>query len=642
MHSKRMKRQYLSLFLCRYRQRIRQLILLSILFLMLPLQSWPFGQTEIDTPCGNSLSEQDNTYSPSRLLELLQQAEKTGSPEAECYDSLYRSLFFPSDSLQYEYHKARLRMVLYSGKTEVIEGVLDEYKSLADKTNSVQIKGGYWLSRGNAYFANGEKSLAESAYRKAIGFFDQTEDQRRLYLVYSNLSMVYLYGKKYEAAYQYLLLSQQLAGKTETLISEQEKAVVLNNIGLTYLRRDMYQVADSIFTEVREKASAIEDGAYPMVLSLINQIEVAGLQEDWERGEALLEELELYMEEFNYLLPAYTEAAFRIYLGKQQYARAEYVLDSLRRYELNKRTSLSDDFYFMKIEYHLALNQPDQALAAIDLAEGLAREDAQSRVALSESRVKALLLKGDAGLASIEMRELGRRHNAFEHLSKQLRVEEMAAIYELETFKNQRDQAERVAQAAELRATLLERNRLYLGAALLFAIAALITLGMLLRINQKRVAEARAKAQAARKHSEQLDKQLKVQRQNALQSCIGAAQLKNNAMDAIERYESNPSLLKRKLSVLIHDYTEKTDFVEPFLLSYPGFFKSLSEKAPDLTITQLRYAILIALGASTMEIASTQGVSEKAVNMARYRLKNKLELDNELGLEPYLRHLLLE
>jgi DNA-binding CsgD family transcriptional regulator len=68
----------------------------------------------------------------------------------------------------------------------------------------------------------------------------------------------------------------------------------------------------------------------------------------------------------------------------------------------------------------------------------------------------------------------------------------------------------------------------------------------------------------------------------------------------------------------------------------------LSEKAPDLTITQLRYAILIALGASTMEIASAQGVSEKAVNMARYRLKNKLELDNELGLEPYLRHLLLE
>ena len=302
---------------------------------------------------------------------------------------------------------------------------------------------------------------------------------------------------------------------------------MLNNIGLTYLRRDMYQVADSIFTEVREKASAIEDGAYPMVLSLINQIEVAGLQEDWERGEALLEELDLYMEEFNYLLPAYTEAAFRIYLGKQQYARAEYVLDSLRRYELNKRTSLSYDFYFMKIEYHLALNQPDQALAAIDLAEGLAREDAQSRVALSESRVKALLLKGDAGLASIEMRELGRRHNAFQHLSKQLRVEEMAAIYELETFKNQRDQAERVAQAAELRATLLERNRLYLGAALLFAIAALITLGMLLRSNQKRVAEARAKAQAARKHSEQLDKQLKVQRQNALQSGIGAAQLKN-------------------------------------------------------------------------------------------------------------------
>ena len=69
MHSKRMKRQCLSLCLCHCRQGIQQLALFSIIFLVLPLQSWSFGQTEIDTPCGNSLSEQDNTYSPSRLLE---------------------------------------------------------------------------------------------------------------------------------------------------------------------------------------------------------------------------------------------------------------------------------------------------------------------------------------------------------------------------------------------------------------------------------------------------------------------------------------------------------------------------------------------------------------------------------------------
>ncbi|MCI5089379.1 helix-turn-helix transcriptional regulator [Phaeodactylibacter sp.] len=607
-----------------------------------PLQGQAFEYKGINDPCKIDLSEEEQPLSPEGLLKFMEQAEKAGSPEVHCYDSLYRSLFFSSDSLQCEYHKARLRMVLYSGKTEVIEGILDEYKSLADNTNAVQIKGGYWLSRGNAYFANGEKSLAESAYRKAIVFFDQVEDQRRLYLVYSNLSMVYLYSKKYEAAYQYLLLSQQLAGKTEKLISEQEKAVVLNNIGLTYLRRDMYQVADSIFAEVRKKASAIEDGAYPMVLSLINQIEVAGYLEDWGRGEELLEVLDPYMGEFNYLLPAYTEAAFKIYLGKRQYDRAKYVLDSLRRYEINKGASLSYDFYSMKIEYYLALNQPDQALTAINLAEGLAREDAQSRVALSESRVKALLLKGEAVLASVEMRELERRHKAFQQLSKKLRVEEMAAIYELETFKNQRDRAERIAKVAEERASLLERNRLYLGTALLFAVVALIILGLLLHSHQRRVTEARAKAEAARKHSEQLDRQLKVQRQNALQTGIGAAQLKNNAMEVIARYESNLPLLKRKLSILIHDYTEKNDFVELFLLSYPDFFRALADMAPDLTKTQLRYAILIALGASTVEIASTQGVSEKAVNMARYRLKSKLELDNDHGLDLYLRQLLLQ
>lgn len=43
-----------------------------------------------------------------------------------------------------------------------------------------------------------------------------------------------------------------------------------------------------------------------------------------------------------------------------------------------------------------------------------------------------------------------------------------------------------------------------------------------------------------------------------------------------------------------------------------------------------------------MEIVFIQGVSEKVVNMVWYCFKNKLEFDNEFGLEFYFCYLFLE
>lgn len=90
----------------------------------------------------------------------------------------------------------------------------------------------------------------------------------------------------------------------------------------------------------------------------------------------------------------------------------------------------------MKIEYYFVLNQLDQVFVVIDLAEGLVCEDVQFWVVLLEFWVKVFFLKGDVGFVLIEMCELGCRYNVFQYLSKQLCVEEMVVIYELEIFKN--------------------------------------------------------------------------------------------------------------------------------------------------------------------------------------------------------------
>ena len=76
----------------------------------------------------------------------------------------------------------------------------------------------------------------------------------------------------------------------------------------------------------------------------------------------------------------------------------------------------------------------------------------------------------------------------------------------------------------------------------------------------------------------------------------------------------------------------KTDFNN----TCNGFFDRLIEKHPKLTNSDLRLCAYIRLNLSTKEIASLMNVSSSSVEMAKYRLRKKLELDESIALPYYL------
>lgn len=69
------------------------------------------------------------------------------------------------------------------------------------------------------------------------------------------------------------------------------------------------------------------------------------------------------------------------------------------------------------------------------------------------------------------------------------------------------------------------------------------------------------------------------------------------------------------------------------------FIFKLSEKYPLLTDNEKRLASLLRIGLSTKEIASIIGSQPKTVDMARYRLRKKMELDSDEGLQECLSRL---
>ena len=70
------------------------------------------------------------------------------------------------------------------------------------------------------------------------------------------------------------------------------------------------------------------------------------------------------------------------------------------------------------------------------------------------------------------------------------------------------------------------------------------------------------------------------------------------------------------------------EFEKSFAETNPGFLSKLSEKYPDLTPNEIKLCVFLALNLRTKEISVITQQSIKSINVARTRLRRKLNLDN--------------
>ena len=69
----------------------------------------------------------------------------------------------------------------------------------------------------------------------------------------------------------------------------------------------------------------------------------------------------------------------------------------------------------------------------------------------------------------------------------------------------------------------------------------------------------------------------------------------------------------------------------------PQFIKELSKRATaKLSSTELRLAMLLRLNLSSKEIAPLLNISVRSVEIKRYRLRKKMELEHEDSLVEYI------
>lgn len=107
--------------------------------------------------------------------------------------------------------------------------------------------------------------------------------------------------------------------------------------------------------------------------------------------------------------------------------------------------------------------------------------------------------------------------------------------------------------------------------------------------------------------------------------CKGDLTLDNKLKDIIKNIDfhlkkEDPNHIFEKYFNAIHD----------------GFYERLIKKHPSLTQSEMRLCAYIKLNLSTKEIATHINIAPSSVEVARYRLRKKMDLDSEINLHEYI------
>jgi len=76
-------------------------------------------------------------------------------------------------------------------------------------------------------------------------------------------------------------------------------------------------------------------------------------------------------------------------------------------------------------------------------------------------------------------------------------------------------------------------------------------------------------------------------------------------------------------------------FEEAFNNADKGFFKKIKKVHPKLTANDLRLCMYLRMNLSSKEIAPLLNISPRSIEIKRYRLRKKIDLERNVNLNDY-------
>lgn len=325
-------------------------------------------------------------------------------------------------------------------------------------------------------------------------------------------------------------------------------------------------------------------------------------------------------------------------------------LDSLRAIGLDERGVRAKfmTYRFKLIDLLLANDLRTEAAAELAETRLLIKAlgqwlDPTRRMDLAERELAMARVSGDArATAQQALRLLAMKDSAAAVRQARHALVE-GALTRLSMAQMERSMSDRLrlseahAHAADLRARSRARFALLIGAAAVIVIT-LIVLLLRARIRRKQAEKDLVEFELEHKRRDVQHLAMEITRRKERAGRLA------EAADAIAK--APPAELHRQLAQLkanaaseVRVEEHRAWMNEEIETVNSAFYQKLQERYPTLTRTELELCGLVRSGFSNKEIAEVRNITPKSARMARFRLKQKLDLTADQDLEQVIREL---
>lgn len=453
---------------------------------------------------------------------------------------------------------------------------------------------------GNANLLKGNIDICLDYQLKALKFYELYPPQQDIVRVYNSIALVYFFQGDFEKAL--VKFNQVKALLDKNIIKDSSKVhlikgKILNNIGIIYDNKHLEDHALEYFMQASTHSKKANDNEnLSSVYSNMGIIYLKGKR--YDLAEAIfIESLNLRKKENNILgLCKSTYHLGRLYKEKKEFKKAqEYLLSSLK---YCKQTNSSS-----------------------------------TRASVLEELSLVMAGKGDYKSAY-------NYHVAFKSLKDSLFNKENQKKITRAEMQYKFDKESQSAKIAQNHRELVYS-----------IIAIVLILGIIIAIIMYRLQESKAKIQQLAKESAELNNKDLSLREDSLKRELEFKnkELTTNIMYLLKKNEFNSEIssrlmeLKKQMKKTDQDIIQKIivdiknaqdddiwkEFEVRFSQVYNEFYERLNIKYPDLTLNEKRICAFLRLNMTTKEICALTRQSYNSLNVARARLRKKLNIQNE-------------
>ncbi|NHF61336.1 tetratricopeptide repeat protein [Flavobacteriaceae bacterium TP-CH-4] len=276
------------------------------------------------------------------------------------------------------------------------------------------------------------------------------------------------------------------------------------------------------------------------------------------------------------------------------------------------------------------MNQPDQAITYLE--ESIRISDSlkalpQTRSAYFE-RSKALRKKREYKSALDDYIKFAQLNDSLFNVRKSQQIEEMRAMFDIETKEQQIALQEKEITVLEQKASISNLQKLLLGIGLLLSLIGFYAVRQ--KIKRNKLEKEKVDAELAFKKKELTTHALNLARKN---ETLENLKLKAQELKDKESSVAGYNQLIHSINFDLQDDNNWQNFSRYFEEVHKDFNSNVKTKYPDVTSNELRLLALLKMNLSSKEIANILNISAEGIKKARYRLRKKLDLTTEDSLQ---------